>query len=335
MTGPGGAPPAGEVEVPEPTAVDAGRPNIARVYDYLLGGKDNYAADRAETARLIEVFPLLPVRARQNRLFLARAVTWLAGQGSPAVRRHRLRAAHREQHPPARPGRLPGLPGRLRRPGPGGGLARPRAAVRHGRDRLARGPGRPGCDPGRSRPAAPDHAGRTGGGDLGDGAVLHRLLRRRALGSSPNSATAWHPAATWSSRSAARTAPTRRSLPRPPPTYAGARMLLRSGRAFRSWSPRESDPGVGSRRQGRRFYRRTLLARAQELLPVELPEQPKANWQRISHVSHDHRVRAAREPSGAVQCTEARTHLGPFVSRQMTYGPARPRGPAGHPVKRD
>ncbi len=82
MTGPGGAPPAGEVQVPEPTAVDAGRPNIARAYDYLLGGKANYAADRAETACLIEVFPLLPVRARQNRLFLARAVTWLAGQGS-------------------------------------------------------------------------------------------------------------------------------------------------------------------------------------------------------------------------------------------------------------
>ena len=81
MTGTDGAPSAGELEVPEPTAVDAGRPNIARVYDYLLSGKDNYAADRAEAARLIEVFPLLPVRARQNRLFLARAVTWLAGQG--------------------------------------------------------------------------------------------------------------------------------------------------------------------------------------------------------------------------------------------------------------
>jgi len=50
------------------------------VYDYLLGGKDNYAADRVETARLPEVFPLLPLRARQNRLFLARAVAWLAGQ---------------------------------------------------------------------------------------------------------------------------------------------------------------------------------------------------------------------------------------------------------------
>jgi SAM-dependent methyltransferase len=80
MTRPGGVPQASKPEVPEPTAVDVGRPNIARVYDYLLGGKDNYAADRAEAARLIDVFPLLPLRARQNRLFLARAVTWLAGQ---------------------------------------------------------------------------------------------------------------------------------------------------------------------------------------------------------------------------------------------------------------
>ncbi len=81
MTGPGSASSAGELEAPELTGVDVGRPNIARVYDYLLGGKDHYAADRAEAARLIEVFPLLSVRARQNRLFLARAVTWLAGQG--------------------------------------------------------------------------------------------------------------------------------------------------------------------------------------------------------------------------------------------------------------
>jgi S-adenosyl methyltransferase len=80
MTGPGGVPPAGEIEAPEPPAIDVSRPNIARVYDCLLGGKDNYAADRAEAARLINVFPLLPLRARQNRLFLARAVTWLAGQ---------------------------------------------------------------------------------------------------------------------------------------------------------------------------------------------------------------------------------------------------------------
>jgi len=81
VTGPGGVLPAGEVEAPELPGFDATRPNVARVYDFLLGGKDNYAADRAEAARLTGVFPLLPLRARQNRLFLARAVSWLAGQG--------------------------------------------------------------------------------------------------------------------------------------------------------------------------------------------------------------------------------------------------------------
>jgi hypothetical protein len=45
-----------------------------------LRGKDNYAADRAEAARLMEAFPLLALRARQNRLFLVRAVTRLAEQ---------------------------------------------------------------------------------------------------------------------------------------------------------------------------------------------------------------------------------------------------------------
>jgi len=65
----------------EPAAFDASRPNIARVYDFWLGGKDNFAADRAEATRLLEVYPLLPQLARQNRLFLLRTVTWLAGQG--------------------------------------------------------------------------------------------------------------------------------------------------------------------------------------------------------------------------------------------------------------
>jgi O-methyltransferase involved in polyketide biosynthesis len=61
--------------------LDTSRPNIARVYDYWLGGKDNYAADRAEADRLLAIYPLLAQLARQNRLFLARAVHWLAGQG--------------------------------------------------------------------------------------------------------------------------------------------------------------------------------------------------------------------------------------------------------------
>jgi SAM-dependent methyltransferase len=65
----------------EPTLFDPSRPNIARIYDYWLGGKDNFPADRAEAERLIAVYPCLPLLARQNRLFLARAVQWLAEQG--------------------------------------------------------------------------------------------------------------------------------------------------------------------------------------------------------------------------------------------------------------
>jgi hypothetical protein len=56
------------------------RPNIARVYDYWLGGKDNYAADREEALRLLAVYPLMAKLAKDNRQFLTRAVTWVAEQ---------------------------------------------------------------------------------------------------------------------------------------------------------------------------------------------------------------------------------------------------------------
>ena len=62
-------------------AVNTSRPNIARIYDYLLGGKDNFAVDREEAARLLEAYPLLPARARESRLFLTRAVNWIADLG--------------------------------------------------------------------------------------------------------------------------------------------------------------------------------------------------------------------------------------------------------------
>jgi hypothetical protein len=67
--------------VVEPTLFDASTPNIARVYDYWLGGKDNYGVDRAEAERLIAVYPRLPFLARQSRLFQAIAVQWLAERG--------------------------------------------------------------------------------------------------------------------------------------------------------------------------------------------------------------------------------------------------------------
>ena len=60
---------------------DPSKPSIARVYDYLLDGKDNFAADREVAQRLLAVAPLTAEVTRENRQFMARAVTWAAGQG--------------------------------------------------------------------------------------------------------------------------------------------------------------------------------------------------------------------------------------------------------------
>ena len=60
---------------------DPNTPSIARVYDYLIGGKDNFASDRELAEQLIAWCPLLPELGRENRQFLSRAVTWAANQG--------------------------------------------------------------------------------------------------------------------------------------------------------------------------------------------------------------------------------------------------------------
>ena len=60
---------------------DPKTPSIARVYDYVLGGKDNFAADRELADRLLTLVPLIADLAAENRQFLARAVTWAANQG--------------------------------------------------------------------------------------------------------------------------------------------------------------------------------------------------------------------------------------------------------------
>ena len=60
---------------------DPSVPSIARVYDYFLGGKDNFSSDRALADRMIEMAPLVPVITRENRQFLGRAVTWAASEG--------------------------------------------------------------------------------------------------------------------------------------------------------------------------------------------------------------------------------------------------------------
>ncbi|KOV76986.1 hypothetical protein ADL03_42635 [Nocardia sp. NRRL S-836] len=54
---------------------------MARVYDYILGGAHNFAADRAVGAQIEQLVPGLPSVARLNRRFLGRAVNFLLGQG--------------------------------------------------------------------------------------------------------------------------------------------------------------------------------------------------------------------------------------------------------------
>jgi hypothetical protein len=60
--------------------IDTSVAHHARVYDYLLGGKDNYAADREFAEEIREVWPGMAITARANRAFLGRAVRYLAGE---------------------------------------------------------------------------------------------------------------------------------------------------------------------------------------------------------------------------------------------------------------
>jgi S-adenosyl methyltransferase len=60
--------------------IDTSVPHSARVYDYWLGGKDNFAADRALGDAMVQAIPTLKTMARANRAFLARAVRYLAAE---------------------------------------------------------------------------------------------------------------------------------------------------------------------------------------------------------------------------------------------------------------
>src|SRR5262249_51117632 len=61
------------------SAFDTSRPHPARRYDALLGGKDNFAADRESAHRIAQAFPTIRTAARENRRFLPRVVKHLAG----------------------------------------------------------------------------------------------------------------------------------------------------------------------------------------------------------------------------------------------------------------
>lgn len=65
---------------PPTGGIDTTRPNVARIYDYLLGGKDNFAVDRAAAEQLIASVPDIAAIARDNRAYLIRAVRYLTAE---------------------------------------------------------------------------------------------------------------------------------------------------------------------------------------------------------------------------------------------------------------
>jgi hypothetical protein len=61
--------------------IDVKTAHAARVYDYWLGGKDNYAADRMVAEHILDVYPYVRASARANRAFHQRAAAWMARAG--------------------------------------------------------------------------------------------------------------------------------------------------------------------------------------------------------------------------------------------------------------
>jgi len=64
---------------PAPSDLDTSVPHIARVYDYWLGGKDNFAVDREAAEQVIAAYPGILRDVRAQRAFLSNAVSYLAG----------------------------------------------------------------------------------------------------------------------------------------------------------------------------------------------------------------------------------------------------------------
>src|SRR5262245_37160816 len=69
-----------DAEERQPFDLGTHRPHPARVYDYLLGGKDNFAADRAAAEQGLKANPNSRIPPRENRAFLRRAVAYLAAE---------------------------------------------------------------------------------------------------------------------------------------------------------------------------------------------------------------------------------------------------------------
>src|SRR6266498_2770169 len=64
-----------------PRGLDATVAHSARIYDWWLGGKDNFAADRELGQKIVDLVPMTPGSARANRAFLHRAAEAVAREG--------------------------------------------------------------------------------------------------------------------------------------------------------------------------------------------------------------------------------------------------------------
>ncbi|MFD1934923.1 MULTISPECIES: SAM-dependent methyltransferase [Nonomuraea] len=64
-----------------PSVIDPNTPSVARMYDYYLGGKDNFPSDREAAEKIIQLVPNITQIARDNRDFLIRVVRVLAEAG--------------------------------------------------------------------------------------------------------------------------------------------------------------------------------------------------------------------------------------------------------------
>jgi hypothetical protein len=68
----------------QPPQIDTSVASIARIYDYWLGGKDNFKADREAAELMIQQYPDIVTGVRKNRAFLGRAVHYLAAEAASA-----------------------------------------------------------------------------------------------------------------------------------------------------------------------------------------------------------------------------------------------------------
>jgi hypothetical protein len=90
---------------------DTTKAHQARVYDHLLGGKDNYAADRAAAEEMLKAYPDTAFTARANRAFLGRAVRYSPGKRGSGSSSTSAPASRPPATPTRSPRRSPRSPG--------------------------------------------------------------------------------------------------------------------------------------------------------------------------------------------------------------------------------